>query len=363
MSQDDLTVANASGATVRADINANLQALGSVMAGAAAPGTTYAYMLWADTANTLLKQRNAANDGWVTLGTLLETFASLATVQQFTATISWDKGADVASASPLLLNVGDGNYFDVTGSVAITSMTVAAGTLFALQFDAAPTLTHHATNLNLPGAANMTMAAGDILVGFATAANQVKILAPPARAAGVPIITGKHTEYYDATAFKETVSNGCDALDQLETTAGRPDINYMAFDGAADEHAQVAVVPPKKWNGGTVTFRVHHTHPAAIATGVAWALQGVAIVNSGTIDVAYGTAVVVVDTYLNAAEDLHVTPTSGAVTIGGTPAGGGDEFVVFRVFRDVSDGTDDTATDAYFLGLEIDWTLNGESDA
>lgn len=174
---------------------------------------------------------------------------------------------------------------------------------------------------------------------------------------------GVHTEYYDASAFQPTVSNGCAALAQLETTAGRPDINYLAFDGSADEHAQIAVVPPKKWNGGTVTFRVYHTHPSAITTGVAWGLQGVAIDNDETIDVAYGTAVVVTDTYLNAAEDMHITATSAAVTIAGSPDGGGDEFVVFRLFRDVSDAADDTATDAYLLGIDINWTINAGDDS
>jgi hypothetical protein len=72
--RDDQSVANAPGATVRADINSNLQALVTLSSGAAAPGTTWAYQLWADTTNGLLKQRNAANSGWLVRGTLAETF-------------------------------------------------------------------------------------------------------------------------------------------------------------------------------------------------------------------------------------------------------------------------------------------------
>ena len=71
------------------------------------------------------------------------------------------KGEDVASAAALTLP-GDGNYFDITGTTTITSMaTKAAGTVVRLHFDGALTLTHHATNLILPGAANITTAAGD----------------------------------------------------------------------------------------------------------------------------------------------------------------------------------------------------------
>lgn len=70
MSQDDLVIANQTFPATRSDINANLQALGSLMSGASAPGTTYAYMYWADTTNGVLKQRDASNAAWVIRATL-----------------------------------------------------------------------------------------------------------------------------------------------------------------------------------------------------------------------------------------------------------------------------------------------------
>lgn len=75
--------------------------------------------------------------------------------------VRWSKGADVASASELAIG-NDGNYFDVTGTTTITSISAkAVGTVIKLHFDGALTLTHHATDLILPGAANITTAAGD----------------------------------------------------------------------------------------------------------------------------------------------------------------------------------------------------------
>ena len=65
MSQHDYTVDDASGAVVRADINAALQALASNNAGTSAPGTTYAGMWWIDTTNTVVKRRNAGNSAWI----------------------------------------------------------------------------------------------------------------------------------------------------------------------------------------------------------------------------------------------------------------------------------------------------------
>ena len=73
----------------------------------------------------------------------------------------WAKGADVASATALPV-LTDGNYFDVTGGVTVTSIdTVGVGTTVGLHFDDALILTHNATSLVLPGGANITTAAND----------------------------------------------------------------------------------------------------------------------------------------------------------------------------------------------------------
>ena len=76
--------------------------------------------------------------------------------------VRWSKGADVASAAALPI-LADGNYYDVTGMETITSINTSGsvGTVIKLHFDAALTLTHNATDLVLPGGANITTAAGD----------------------------------------------------------------------------------------------------------------------------------------------------------------------------------------------------------
>lgn len=74
--------------------------------------------------------------------------------------VLWVTAADVASAAALPL-INDGLRIDVTGTETVTSMdTVGVGTVKCLQFDAALTLTHHATDLILPGATNITTFAG-----------------------------------------------------------------------------------------------------------------------------------------------------------------------------------------------------------
>jgi hypothetical protein len=70
MSQSDMNAANASGANFRADLNLILAAIVSNSSGATEPTTTFAYQFWADTTTALLKIRNAANSGWITIGRL-----------------------------------------------------------------------------------------------------------------------------------------------------------------------------------------------------------------------------------------------------------------------------------------------------
>ena len=80
----------------------------------------------------------------------------------FDAAAPGSKGSDVASAGALTLGT-DGNFFDITGTTAITSIgTLGIGSLVRLQFDGALTLTHHATDLILPSGQNIITKAGDI---------------------------------------------------------------------------------------------------------------------------------------------------------------------------------------------------------
>jgi len=172
---------------------------------------------------------------------------------------------------------------------------------------------------------------------------------------------GKETIFVPAAAMTPTATNGCASLTTAETTSGRPDMNVLDFEASADTHAQFQIAFPKSWNEGTVTFQVFWTTTATDTDGVAWGLQGVAVSDNDTIDVAYGTAVVVTDDALSAAEDLCVTAESGAITIAGSPADA--DMCFFRIFRDVSDGNDDMAEDARLLGIKLFFTTDAANDA
>ena len=99
MAEHDYVIANQNGANTRSDLNNALAAIVSNNSKATAPTTTYAFMWWADTANDILKQRNAADSAWISILTL-STGAPL-------GTLGLDSSGGVARATSGLLFNGD----------------------------------------------------------------------------------------------------------------------------------------------------------------------------------------------------------------------------------------------------------------
>ena len=77
-----------------------------------------------------------------------------------TGVLDINTGKAVASAATINLNTATGNRVHITGTTAITAVILTRGPRTVI-FDDILTLTHNATTNNLPGAANITTAAGD----------------------------------------------------------------------------------------------------------------------------------------------------------------------------------------------------------
>ena len=170
---------------------------------------------------------------------------------------------------------------------------------------------------------------------------------------------GKETIWVPASAMQPTKSNGCSALTTIETTAGRPDMVVLDFDKDSDEHAQFSVAFPKSWDEGTVTFQFYWSGIAA-STGVTLGLQGVAVGDNDTIDVAYGTAILVDDDAQGATNRVLVSAESAAITIAGSPAV--DQLCYFRIFRDISATNDDMVGDCRLHGIKLFFTTDAAND-
>ena len=159
-----------------------------------------------------------------------------------------------------------------------------------------------------------------------------------------------------AAAIRPYSTGGCAFLALQALTANRPELSYLAFDATTAEYAQFWVSFPKSWDEGTITARFYWTHPATTTNfGVRWGVQGVAISDDDTIDVAYGTAQEVTDTG-GTTSDLYVSAATSAITIAGTPAV--DDMCAFRVYRDPANGADTMAVDAYLLGVRLFYNTN-----
>lgn len=125
-------------------------------------------------------------------------------VNTFTKTQIWKKGANIVSATTLVLGT-DGNFFNVTGTTNIDGITVTAGTFFMLQFNGVLTLGDSAT-FDLAGADLITIA-GDRVTFFAIADNDV-ILMNYYREGGKPLLFATQANQEAGTDPVKAVSSG-----------------------------------------------------------------------------------------------------------------------------------------------------------
>lgn len=170
----------------------------------------------------------------------------------------------------------------------------------------------------------------------------------------IPGLTGAQDLFITAPAMWPKFTNGCQFPLPFEI-GGTATMQSLDFDQSTDENAQFQVVLPRNWNNGTITFTVYWTATSGSGT-VQFEISGVAFSNDDPLSGAFGTAVVIDDTLI-ATSDLHISPTSSAMTIAGTPQDG--DFLLFNIMRDVSDDT--LNADAKVLGVRATLTLDAST--
>lgn len=156
MAQHDYNIANSDGATVRADLNSVFLAIVSSNSGASAPTTTFAYQWWADTTNSLLKQRNAANSAWLVraplaaAGVLTKTAAYTVALGDFGKLIDADAaGGDFTITLPVAATAGDGFSVAVKNTGSSGTVTIDGDGAETLDGAASKTLTSQYDGLTL----------------------------------------------------------------------------------------------------------------------------------------------------------------------------------------------------------------------
>lgn len=108
---------------------------------------------------------------------------------QMTGALDLAALANVASAGTCNIGAATTNNVTVTGAVGITGWGVkAAGAIRHVTFSGAPLLTHHATSMILPGAANIQAAAGDTGTFLSLGGGNWRCLQYQ-RASGLPVVS------------------------------------------------------------------------------------------------------------------------------------------------------------------------------
>jgi len=156
-----------------------------------------------------------------------------------------------------------------------------------------------------------------------------------------------------ASAWIPRTTTGC-GIDSRETSTHRVNTDELLFDTTTEEYAQAMVMIPNNYNLGTVTARFYWT-AASGSGGVAWGLRGRAYADDDALDQAQGTGQVVTDTLI-AANDMHVTSATSAITLAGTPAA--NRPGQFEIYREVGNASDTLGVDARLLGVEILYTAS-----
>src|SRR3990167_6801300 len=284
-------------------------------------------------------------------------------------TVMW---SDLFLASGGIVNFNNG---DVTLTHAANSLTFA-GASSGYQFDAllAPTandgaplgsMTLQFSDLFLAEGGVINFDNGDVTItqsgNTLTVTGGTTALDADSTVDGAKIATvGKQTIWIPASAMWARTTNGPAAVSRELTTGGDVMVKGLAFDTTTEEAAQFYIGFPKSWNKGTITFQAFWTNVNGLTTEtVSWGLSAGAFTDDDAIDTTdLGTEVRVSDTWL-AANDMHVTAESAAITVGNTPIDG--DMVIGQVARSVAN--DNMTGDAELLGVKIFFTTNAATDA
>ena len=277
MATHDYVLDNATGANFRADLNNALAAIVSNNSSSTEPSTKYAYQWWADTNEGVLKIRNSAKDGWVTLlqldGTLtLEDGSASAPALGFRDDLN--TGIFSSAADTLDITCGGttrGSFsssgLTVTGTCSATTLTgtlstaaqtnvTSLGTLTGLTLSGDMTFTGDSANIVFDKSDNQLEFADNAKAEFGTGGdleifhngsqskiidtqgNELRLNADTIRFRDKDdgdtyanfIHDGAVELYYDNTKRFETTSSGVEVFGELQMDDGNSHIKLI--DGA-----------------------------------------------------------------------------------------------------------------------------------
>lgn len=170
-------------------------------------------------------------------------------------------------------------------------------------------------------------------------------------------VVGVQDLFIPASAMWPRYSDGCAAIQQIEMATSLFNIQSLDFDQTTQEFCQFQIRLPRKWNNGTITAKFYWTATSG-AGDVQWGISAGAYSNDDALTVALGSAQTADDTLI-AANDLHISPETSAITIAGTPAD--EDFLAVQISRNPA--SDTLTADARLLGVVLYITTDAAKDA
>lgn len=141
-----------------------------------------------------------------------------------------------------------------------------------------------------------------------------------------------------------------------ESSTNKVNQAVYVFGSASDSHIQVML--PNDKSITTACFKVSikgKRYTAGDANyGVAWAVQALIVNDDGAVDTAFGTAVIVSDTYTTEGDEYDSAQTA-LITAAGTI--GEKSSMYIQIYRDVSDGADTLNGSAGLLSVQVEFNL------
>ncbi|MEO6055089.1 MAG: hypothetical protein ABIP97_13860 [Chthoniobacterales bacterium] len=176
------------------------------------------------------------------------------------------QGADIASASTLNLDTATGDLIDVTGTTAVTAITLSQGKTRTVRFTGILTLTNGAS-LILPGGANITTEAGDFAIFRGYAGGVVRCV-HYSLVNGKPLVSG----YVPASgSLVQSVYAENATYTSISATFPNDDTVPAVTSGA--QVVSASITPTNAANKIRIRF-LGEVSGSGTSQGIAWAFNG-----------------------------------------------------------------------------------------
>lgn len=164
--------------------------------------------------------------------------------------------------------------------------------------------------------------------------------------------TAYRTLWISAGAMVPSSTNGASPGTWRVTGSDDYVKDVLDFNDTTSQSSEFTISLPPTWNNGTVLAKLYWVSTTATSGTNVWSVAGGAASAGDAFGAILGTAVTATNAVQNATNKVNVV-TTGAITVGGTPAA--DDLIFFKVSRLPGDAYDTTAGDARLLGVKLQY--------